>query len=161
VKEGDMTAQLEAGDKAPDFDLPGDGGKPVSLRKARGGKTVLYFYPKDDTEACTAEAIAFNGLRAQFAEAGVQIFGISPDSVKSHEKFKRKHGLELTLAADEGRAALDAYGVWKEKSMYGRKYMGVERTTMLIDAKGVIARIWRKVRVRGHAEEVLAAARAL
>ncbi len=156
-----MTAQLEAGDKAPDFSLPGDGGEPVSLRKARGGKIVLYFYPKDDTEGCTAEAIAFNGLRAQFAEAGAQIFGISPDSVKSHEKFRRKHGLELTLAADEGRAALEAYGVWQEKSMYGRKYMGVERTTALIDAKGVIARIWRKVRVRGHAEEVLAAARAL
>ena len=152
-----MTAQLEAGDKAPDFSLPGDGGEPVSLRKARGGKIVLYFYPKDDTEACTAD----NGLRAQFAEAGAKIFGISPDSVKSHEKFKRKHGLELTLAADEGRAALDAYGVWKEKSLYGRKYMGVERTTVLIDAKGVRARIWRKVRVRGHAEEVLAAARAL
>jgi thioredoxin-dependent peroxiredoxin len=156
-----MAAQLEAGDKAPDFNLPGDGGEALSLRKARGGKLVLYFYPKDDTEACTAEAIAFNGLRAQFAKAGTQIFGISPDSVKSHEKFKRKHGLELTLAADEGRAALEAYGVWKEKSLYGRKYMGVERTTILIDRKGAIARVWRKVRVRGHAEEVLEAARAL
>jgi thioredoxin-dependent peroxiredoxin len=161
VKEGDMTAQLEAGDKAPDFNLPGDAGEALSLRKAKGGKLVLYFYPKDDTEACTAEAIAFNGLRAQFAKAGTQIFGISPDSIKSHEKFKRKHGLELTLAADEGRAALEAYGVWKEKSLYGRKYMGVERTTILIDGKGAIARIWRKVRVRGHAEEVLEAARAL
>jgi peroxiredoxin Q/BCP len=161
VKEGDMTAQLEAGDKAPDFNLPGAGGESLSLRKAKGSKLVLYFYPKDDTEACTAEAIAFNGLRAQFAEAGANVFGISPDSVKSHEKFKRKHGLALALAADEGRAALDAYGVWKEKSMYGRKYMGVERTTVLIDAKGVIARVWRKVRVRGHAEEVLAAVRAL
>ena len=156
-----MTAQLEAGDKAPDFNLPGDGGEALSLRNAKGGKLVLYFYPKDDTEACTAEAIAFNGLRAQFAKAGTRIFGISPDSVKSHEKFKRKHGLELTLAADEGRAALEAYGVWKEKSLYGRKYMGVERSTILIDGKGAIARIWRKVRVRGHAEEVLEAARAL
>jgi thioredoxin-dependent peroxiredoxin len=156
-----MAAQLEAGDKAPDFNLPGDGGEALSLRGAKGGKLVLYFYPKDDTEACTAEAIAFNGLRAQFAKAGTQIFGISPDSVKSHEKFKRKHGLELTLAADEGRAALEAYGVWKEKSLYGRKYMGVERTTILIDRKGAIARVWRKVRVRGHAEEVLEAARAL
>ena len=156
-----MTAQPQAGDEAPDFSLSTGAAPPLRLSALKGTKVVLYFYPTDDTETCTAEAIAFNGLRAQFAEAGVQIFGISPDSVKSHEKFKRKHGLELTLAADEGRAALDAYGVWKEKSMYGRKYMGVERTTMLIDAKGVIARIWRKVRVRGHAEEVLAAARAL
>jgi peroxiredoxin Q/BCP len=156
-----MTAQLEAGDKAPDFNLPGAGGKPVRLRDAKGGKVVLYFYPKDDTEACTVEAIAFNGLCAEFEAAGAKVFGISPDSVKSHEKFLRKHGLELTLAADEARTALDVYGVWKEKSMYGRKYMGVERTTVLIDAKGVIARIWRKVRVRGHAEEVLEAARAL
>jgi thioredoxin-dependent peroxiredoxin len=156
-----MTAQLEAGDKAPDFDLPGDGGSPVSLRKAKGSKIVLYFYPKDDTEACTAQAIAFNASRAQFAAAGAKVFGISPDSIKSHEKFKRKHGLELTLAADEARTALDAYGVWKEKSLYGRKYMGVERTTVLIDARGIIARIWRKVRVRGHAEEVLEAVRAL
>jgi peroxiredoxin Q/BCP len=161
MKGGDMTAQLEAGDKAPDFELPGDAGAPVSLRLVKGSKVVLYFYPKDDTEACTAEAIAFNALRARFAAAGAKVFGISPDSVKSHEKFKRKHALELTLAADEAGSALDAYGVWKEKSLYGRKYMGVERTTVLIDACGVIARVWRKVRVRGHAEQVLEAVRAL
>jgi peroxiredoxin Q/BCP len=156
-----MAARPEVGDKAPDFNLPTDGAEPISLRALRGSKVVLYFYPKDDTESCTAEAIAFNGLRAQFAAAGTRIVGISPDSVKSHEKFKRKHGLELALASDEERAMLEAYGVWQEKSMYGRKYMGVERTTALIDAKGTIARIWRKVRVRGHAEEVLEAARAL
>jgi thioredoxin-dependent peroxiredoxin len=156
-----MTADLEIGDRAPDFSLPGDGGKPVSLDAFKGSKLVLYFYPKDDTEACTAEAIAFNGLRAKFAAAGAKILGISPDSVKSHEKFKQKHGLKLALASDEVRTMLEAYGVWKEKSMYGRKYMGVERTTMLIGPGGEIARIWRKVRVRDHAEEVLEAARAL
>jgi thioredoxin-dependent peroxiredoxin len=156
-----MAAELEIGDRAPDFNLPGDGGKPIGLDAFKGGKLVLYFYPKDDTEACTAEAIAFNGLRAKFAAAGAKILGISPDSVKSHEKFKQKHGLKLALASDEVRTMLEAYGVWKEKSMYGRKYMGVERTTMLIGPQGDIARIWRKVRVREHAEEVLEAARAL
>ncbi len=156
-----MTIELAVGDKAPDFELPGDTGERICLSAFKGGKLVLYFYPKDDTEACTAEAIAFNGLRAQFTDAGATILGISPDSVKSHEKFKRKQGLALSLVADEGRDALEAYGVWKEKSMYGRKYMGVERTTVLIGPDGRIAQIWRKVRVRGHAEAVLEAARAL
>ena len=156
-----MAAELEPGDKAPDFNLPSDGGEPISLHQFKGRKIVLYFYPKDDTETCTAEAIAFNGLREEFTKAGVDIFGISPDSVKSHEKFKRKYELSLALASDEDRKAIEAYGVWKEKSMYGRQYMGVERTTILIDAKGRIAQIWRKVRVRGHAEAVLDAARAL
>jgi peroxiredoxin Q/BCP len=153
--------QLEAGDRAPDFSLPTGGPEPISLHALRGSKIVLYFYPRDDTDACSAEAIAFNGLRAQFAKAGAQIIGISPDSLASHAKFKRKRGLDLALASDERRGVLEAYGVWKEKSLYGRQFMGVERTTMLIDAQGAIARIWRKVRVRGHAEEVLAAARAL
>jgi thioredoxin-dependent peroxiredoxin len=153
--------QLEAGDRAPDFSLPAGGPEPISLHALRGSKIVLYFYPKDDTDACSAEAIAFNGLRPEFAQAGAQIIGISPDSLASHAKFKRKRGLDLALASDEDRGVLEAYGVWKERSMYGRKFMGVERTTMLIDADGAIARIWRKVRVRGHAEEVLAAARAL
>jgi peroxiredoxin Q/BCP len=156
-----VTIELAVGDKAPDFELPGDTGERICLSAFKGGKLVLYFYPKDDTEACTAEAIAFNGLRAQFTDAGATILGISPDSVKSHEKFKRKQGLALSLVADEGRDALEAYGVWKEKSMYGRKYMGVERTTVLIGPDGRIAQIWRKVRVRGHAEAVLEAARAL
>jgi peroxiredoxin Q/BCP len=156
-----MTAQLQAGDPAPDFTLAAGPGETVRLHALRGRKVVLYFYPKDDTAGCTAEAIAFNALRAQFDDAQTQIIGISPDSVSSHERFKRKHGLALTLAADEAKAALEAYGVWREKTMYGRKYMGVERTTALIDAQGRIVRIWRKVRVPGHVEEVLNAVRAL
>ncbi len=133
----------------------------LSLRALKGSKVVLYFYPTDDTETCTAEAIAFNGLRAEFARAQTEIIGISPDSPASHDKFKRKHKLALTLASDESKAAIEAYGVWREKSLFGRKYMGVERTTVLIDQQGRIARVWRKVRLRGHAEEVLEAARAL
>ena len=156
-----MTAQPQAGDQAPDFSLPIGAAGPLRLGALKGSKVVLYFYPTDDTETCTAEAIAFNGLRAEFARAQTEVVGISPDSLASHDKFKRKHKLALTLASDETKAIIEAYGVWREKSLFGRKYMGVERTTMLIDAKGVIARIWRKVRVRGHAEEVLAAARAL
>ncbi|MGO8835576.1 MAG: peroxiredoxin [Roseiarcus sp.] len=153
--------QLEAGDPAPDFTLPAGAAEPISLHALRGSKIVLYFYPKDDTEACTAEAVAFNRLRDQFVKAGTQIIGISPDSLASHARFKRKRQLALALASDEARTVIEAYGVWREKSLYGRKYMGVERTTALIDAHGAIVRIWRKVRVRGHAEEVLAAAQAL
>jgi peroxiredoxin Q/BCP len=156
-----MTAALQVGDRAPDFDLPTDGGAPVSLAGLRGGKVALYFYPKDDTSGCTAEAVAFDGLLEKFAGANTKVLGISPDSPASHGKFRRKHGLSLALASDEANAMLAAYGVWREKSMYGRKYMGVERTTMLIDAEGRIARIWRKVKVPGHAAEVLEAARAL
>jgi peroxiredoxin Q/BCP len=156
-----MTAPLQEGDRAPEFSLSIGEDKPVSLRALEGAKAVLYFYPQDDTETCTAEAIAFDALRAEFAEARTRVIGISPDSIKSHEKFKRKYGLALTLGSDETRAVIEAYGLWREKSMFGRTYMGVERTTLLIDAGGRIARIWRKVRVRGHAEEVLAAARAL
>jgi peroxiredoxin Q/BCP len=121
---------------------------------------VLYFYPKDDTSGCTAEAIAFNGMRAEFEAAGVALIGVSPDSPASHAKFKKKHGLEFTLAADESKRMLRAYGVWVEKSMYGRKYMGVERTTLLIAPDGRISKIWRKVKVPGHAAEVLSAAKA-
>jgi thioredoxin-dependent peroxiredoxin len=156
-----MTAQPQAGDRAPDFNLSTGAEEPVSLNAFRGSKVVLYFYPKDDTTGCTAEAIAFNALRAQFARARTRIVGVSPDSPASHEKFKRKHKLELTLAFDETKAVIETYGVWQEKSLYGRKYMGVERTTLLIDEQGQIARVWRKVRVPGHAEEVLEAARAL
>jgi thioredoxin-dependent peroxiredoxin len=156
-----MTAQPEEGDKAPDFSLSTGADGALSLSALQGKKVVLYFYPTDDTETCTAEAIAFNGLRAEFARAQTEIVGISPDSLASHDKFKRKHKLALTLAADEARTAIEAYGVWREKSLFGRKYMGVERTTVLIDRQGRIARIWRKVRVRGHAEAVLEAARAL
>jgi len=156
-----MRVELEEGATAPDFDLPTAPGQTVRLGALKGQKIVLYFYPKDDTAGCTAEAIAFNGLKAQFAKAGAQIIGISPDSPASHAKFSRKHKLGLTLASDEAKDMLRAYGVWVEKSMYGRKYMGVERTTFLIDAEGAIARIWRKVKTPGHAEEVLEAARAL
>ena len=152
-----MVKNLDIGEAAPDFVLPGDDGQSLSLGGLKGKTVVLYFYPKDDTSGCTAEAIAFNALREDFRAAGVVVIGVSPDSVASHAKFKRKHGLALTLAADEGHAALQAYGVWKEKSLYGRKYMGVERTTAIVDPKGRIVRLWRKVKVPGHAEEALAA----
>ncbi|MFN3483088.1 peroxiredoxin [Rhabdaerophilum calidifontis] len=155
------TPSLAQGDKAPDFSLPGDGGRTLSLADFAGKALVLYFYPKDDTSGCTQEAIEFNALRADFAEAGAAILGVSPDSVRSHDKFKAKHGLDLAFAADEEKTMLQAYGVWVEKSMYGRKYMGVERTTLLIDPAGRIARIWSKVKVPGHAAEVLAAVKAL
>jgi peroxiredoxin Q/BCP len=159
-KEGKSMA-LQDGDQAPDFKLGRDGGGTLSLADFKGRKLVLYAYPKDDTPGCTQEAIAFNGLRKDFAAADTEILGISPDPVKSHDKFKAKHGLDFPLVADEALGALQAYGIWVEKSMYGRSYMGVERTTFLIDRNGRIARIWRKVKVAGHAEEVLAAARAI
>ena len=154
-------SSLEVGHKAPAFKLPSDGGGELSLASLKGRKVVLYFYPKDDTSGCTQEAIDFNGLKAQFAKADTEIIGVSPDSVKSHDKFKAKHELGFTLVSDESKAMLEAYGVWVEKSMYGRKYMGVERTTILIGADGKIAQIWRKVKVPGHAKEVLSAAAAL
>ncbi|MFZ1962795.1 MAG: peroxiredoxin [Roseiarcus sp.] len=156
-----MVNSLDIGDAASEFELPADDGESVSLRRLRGKAIVLYFYPKDDTSGCTAEAIAFNALRDKFDAAGAVVLGVSPDSAASHAKFKRKHDLKLTLAADERRATLEAYDVWRQKSLYGRRYMGVERATFLIDATGRIARVWRKVKVPGHAEEVLAAAAAL
>jgi peroxiredoxin Q/BCP len=156
-----MAKELGVGDRAPDFDLSGDAGARLSLRDQEGRILVLYFYPQDDTEACTFEAIAFNRLKTEFRAAGAEIVGVSPDSLASHQKFKQKHALSLTLASDEEKKVLHAYGVWREKSMFGRKYMGVERTTFLIGPDGAIARIWRKVRTPGHAEQVLAAAQAL
>ena len=155
------TGGLQAGDVAPAFKLPGAGGEGLSLAGFKGKKLVLYFYPKDDTSGCTKEAIEFNALKSDFAKADTVVVGMSPDSVKSHDKFREKYGLTFPLAADEDKETLSAYGVWIEKSMYGRKYMGVDRSTFLIDARGRIARIWRKVKVPGHAEEVLAAARGL
>ncbi|WP_298964482.1 peroxiredoxin [uncultured Methylobacterium sp.] len=152
---------LNPGDPAPDFDLPVTGGGTISLAGLNGRKAVLYFYPKDDTSGCTLEAQAFNGLKSAFDAADTVVIGISPDSIKSHDKFRAKYGLDLPLASDESKAMLDAYGVWAEKSMYGRKYMGVERTTVLLDRDGRVARVWAKVKVPGHADEVLAAARAL
>ena len=156
-----MAKELVEGDPAPDFELATDGSGRTHLKDLEGKPVVIYFYPKDDTSGCTAEAIDFNRLRAKFAGAGATVIGVSPDSAASHDKFKRKHDLEIALAADPERSAIEAYGVWKEKSMYGRKYFGVERSTFLIDRNGRIARIWRKVKVPGHADEVLAATKAL
>lgn len=155
------TAALKEGDLAPDFSLPGAAGATVSLADFKGEKLALYFYPKDDTSGCTKEAIEFNALREDFARAGVAILGVSPDSPKSHDKFRAKYELALPLASDETKEMLSAYGVWVEKSMYGRKYMGVERTTFLIRADGRIGKVWRKVKVPGHAEAVLAAAKSI
>ena len=146
---------------APDFTLKRDGGGSVSLSDFLGKALVLYFYPKDDTSGCTKEALEFNALRADFAKAGAAILGVSPDSVASHDKFVKKYELAFPLASDEEKAMLEAYGVWVEKSMYGRKYMGIERTTVLIDKAGAVRTIWSKVKVPGHAEEVLKAVRAL
>lgn len=154
-------SELSQGDVAPDFTLPGDAGTTIALSQFLGKPVVLFFYPKDDTSGCTAEAVAFTGLKSQFDEAGVELVGMSPDSVKKHDKFKAKHELSVALASDEEKTTLQAYGVWIEKSMYGRKYMGVDRSTFLIDKDGKIARVWRKVKVPGHAEEVLAAAKTL
>lgn len=148
---------LNIGDKAPDFTLPGDGGANVALSDFKGKKLVLYFYPKDDTSGCTTEALSFQTLLANFEKKGAQIVGVSKDAPLSHDKFKQKHGLTFRLASDQDCALCEKFGVWVEKSMYGRKYFGIERSTFLIDENGVIQRIWRKVKVKGHAEEVLAA----
>ncbi|HET6389989.1 peroxiredoxin [Hyphomicrobium sp.] len=149
------------GKKAPDFVLPDDNGGEVRLSKLKGRPVVLYFYPKDDTSGCTQEAKDFSCLAGEFAAAGAELIGISPDGLKSHQKFKTKHDLALRLLSDEEKTVATAYGVWVEKSMYGRKYMGVERSTFLIDKSGKVARSWRKVRIPGHAEEVLEAVRTL
>lgn len=154
-------ADLDVGDVAPQFDLPRDGGGSLSLASFRGKPVVLYFYPQDDTTSCTKEAIGFSQLRPEFDKAGAVVIGLSPDSVKKHDKFKAKYDLAVDLVADEERKVIEAYHLWVEKTMYGRKYMGVERATFLIGKDGRIARIWRQVRVKGHAEEVLAAVRAL
>jgi peroxiredoxin Q/BCP len=152
---------LNPGDTAPDFTLPRDGGGSITLSALRPGKVVVYFYPKDDTPGCTTEALDFTARREAFAAAGVTVIGVSKDSVAAHDKFCRKHGLGIVLASDEGGTTCEDYGVWAEKSMYGKKFWGVERTTFLIDGAGRIARVWPKVKVAGHAEEVLEAARAL
>jgi peroxiredoxin Q/BCP len=156
-----MTLTFDVGAKAPDFILPLDDGKEVSLNDFKGKRLILYFYPKDDTSGCTKEAIEFTAIKGELEALGCEILGVSPDSAAAHVKFKTKHNLTLALATDESKAMLGAYGVWVEKSMYGRKYMGVERTTLLIDSKGQIAQIWRKVKVPGHADAVLKAVKAL
>ncbi|MHC5307178.1 thioredoxin-dependent thiol peroxidase [Bartonella sp. LJL80] len=154
-------ARPEKGDVAPDFDLPRDGGNQIRLSQLRGKPVVLYFYPKDDTSGCTVEAVDFTRLKPEFDKIGVTIIGMSPDKPAKHDKFKAKHDLDVVLVSDEQKQTLEAYGVWVEKSMYGKKYMGVERSTFLIDADGKIADAWRKVSVPGHAEAVLKAASSL
>jgi peroxiredoxin Q/BCP len=152
---------LEAGKKAPEFDLPTDGNGRVSLKALKGKNVVLYFYPKDDTSGCTAEAQGFQAQLKAFEKLGTVIVGLSKDTVAKHDKFKKKYGLTFPLASDEDGAVCERYGTWVEKSLYGRKYMGIERCTFLIDGKGTIARVWRKVKVPNHVAEVLAAVKAL
>ncbi|MEO9613129.1 MAG: peroxiredoxin [Nitratireductor sp.] len=154
-------AQPEIGQQAPDFDLPRDGGGSLKLSDLRGKPVIVYFYPKDDTSGCTTEGKDFSALLPEFQKTGATVIGISPDSAKSHDKFKAKHGLSVVLVADEDKRAIQDYGVWVEKSMYGRKFMGVERTTILIDKDGRVARVWNKVKVANHAAEVLEATKAL
>ena len=154
-----MSSDLEPGQPAPDFALPRDGGGEVRLSGLKGRKVVLYFYPKDDTSGCTAEAIAFTAEAAAFEAAGAAVLGVSKDPVASHDKFRDKHKLGIALLSDAEGDVSERYGVWGEKSMYGRKYMGIERATFLIGEDGRVLRIWRKVKVPGHVAEVLAAAR--
>jgi thioredoxin-dependent peroxiredoxin len=156
-----MGKPLSVGMPAPDFTLPRDGGSQVSLKEFSGRKMVLYFYPKADTPGCTKEAINFNALQMAFAEANTVILGVSADPVKAQDKFRDKYSLAFPLVSDETHRMLEAYGVWGEKSMYGKTFMGVERLTYLIDAEGKIAKVWPKVKVDGHAEEVLESARVL
>ncbi|MEQ1650026.1 MAG: thioredoxin-dependent thiol peroxidase [Hyphomicrobiaceae bacterium] len=152
---------VDSGSKAPDFSLPTDQGEAVKLSTLKGGPVVLYFYPKDDTSGCTQEAKDFSALIEQFETVGAKVFGISPDPVASKAKFRKKHELAVELLADEDKRVSLAYGVWVEKSMYGRKYMGVERATFLIDKTGKVAKVWRNVKVPGHVDEVLKAVKAL
>lgn len=156
-----MDREPGPGDKAPAFALPRDGGGKVSLEDFKGRNLVLYFYPKADTPGCTREAVAFSKLKAAFARAGTDVLGVSADPVTAQDKFKAKHKLSIALGSDETKAMLEAYGAWGEKSMYGRKFMGVIRKTFLIDGAGRVLRVWPKVRVEGHAEEVLETVRAL
>ena len=151
----------QVGDKAPSFTLPRDGGGKVRLADFKGKTLVLYFYPKDDTSGCTSEALDFSRLIKKFAAAGAEVVGVSKDSVAKHDKFIAKHDLKVILGSDEEGDMLAKYGVWIQKSMYGRKYMGIQRATFLIDGKGVIRQVWPKVSVTGHADEVLAAVKAL
>ena len=151
---------VEVGQPAPPFSLKTDGGGELSLDSLRGRKVVLYFYPKDDTSGCTKQACGFRDSIAEFDGAGAVVVGVSPDSVESHDRFKQKYDLPFRLLSDPDHKVAEAYGVWVEKSMYGRKYMGIERSTFLIDEDGRIARIWRKVKLPGHVEAVLAASRA-
>ena len=155
-----MTEALSVGGKAPDFKLPSSIGSDVSLKSCRGKFVVLYFYPKDDTTGCTKEAIAFTQLNKQFEKHNAIILGVSKDDIKSHDKFITKHALKIDLLSDIDGSICEAYGVWVEKNMYGRKYMGIERSTFLIDPKGRVKEVWRKVKVGGHADQVLSSVKA-
>ena len=146
---------------APDFTLPRDGGGSVTLSALRPGAVVLFFYPRDDTSGCTTEAVAFSGLADAFAAAGAAVLGISRDTIASHDKFRDKHALTVPLLSDADSDICEKYGVWREKSMYGKKFLGIERSTFLIGGDGRIAKVWRKVKVPGHAEEVLEAVKSL
>ncbi len=152
---------IEPGQPAPDVSLPRDGGEIVTLSELKPKAVVLYFYPKDDTPGCTKEAIAFTGLREAFEEAGALVFGVSKDPVKKHDKFVAKHDLSIPLLSDENGDVCERFGVWVEKSMYGKTYMGIERSTFLIDGAGIVRQVWPKVKVPGHAEAVLEAVKAL
>ena len=152
---------IESGSKAPAFSMKTDGGGKVSLSELKGNNVVLYFYPKDDTSGCTAEACGFRDKLPSFKKLDAVIIGVSRDSVESHDKFKKKYDINFALGSDESGKVTEAYEVWVEKSMYGRKYMGIERATFLIDGKGVIRRLWRKVKVPGHVEEVAKAIKEL
>jgi len=156
-----MAGDVAEGSKAPAFSMPTDADGKTALKDYKGKALVLYFYPKDDTSGCTKQAIGFTEQIKAFEKAGAEILGVSRDPVKKHDKFKDKHDLKITLGSDEEGKVTEAYGVWVEKSMYGRKYMGIERSTFLIDAKGKVARVWRKVKVPGHVDEVLEAVKAL
>ncbi len=161
ARKGDApdSALPPEGKKAPAFSLPADDGSTVSLKSLAGKNVVLYFYPKDDTPGCTTEGIAFSALKKKFDAAKTVVLGVSKDSIEKHCKFRDKHNLTVRLLSDEDGKMLEAYGVWGEKSLYGRKFMGITRTTFLIDGKGVVRKVWPKVKVNGHAEEVLAAAK--
>jgi len=152
---------VNVGDKAPDFTMPTDGNGTITLSKLRGMPVVLYFYPKDDTSGCTAEACGFRDSVPDYGKTGAQVIGVSRDSVAAHDKFKKKYQLPFTLASDATGEVTERYGVWVEKSMYGRKYMGIDRSTFLIDKDGVVRNVWHKVKVGGHVAEVLKAVQAL
>jgi peroxiredoxin Q/BCP len=156
-----MTTSPTEGTAAPDFSLPADGGGTVSLSGLKGHKAVIYFYPKADTPGCTRESMDFSRLKPEFERSGTAVIGVSADEVAAQDKFKAKHGLTVPLASDPGRAMIERYGVWVEKQMYGKTFMGIERATFLVDTDGVIRKVWHKVKVEGHAEAVLAAAKAL
>jgi peroxiredoxin Q/BCP len=156
-----MPKQLAVGDRAPSFEMATDEGEKITSTSLRGKPYVLYFYPKDDTSGCTKEAIAFTENARKFAALGITVIGVSKDSVQSHEKFRKKYGLQIHLASDPEKETAEEYGVWVQKKLYGRSYMGMDRATFLVDGKGVIREIWRKVKVPGHAEAVLERAKGL